>query len=125
MDDEMMVDVELTPSPEPVASSDPNMEVISVAELLARLAEQEDAAEEVPEASPSPEPTPGPVEVVGTDETIQLLESIQEDVTPHPFLSTPFDDYTVTEGLLLLILLLFFIAGCIKLLKEGFSWLLS
>ena len=77
MDDEMMVDVDLTPSPEPVASSDPNMEVISVAELLARLAEQEDAAEEVPEASPSPEPTPGPVEVVGTDETIQLLESIQ------------------------------------------------
>lgn len=125
MDDEMMVDVELTPSPEPVESFDPNMEVISVAELLARLAEQEDAAEEVPEASPSPEPTPGPVEVVGTDETIQLLESIQEDVTPHPFLSTPFDDYTVTEGLLLLILLLFFIVGCIKLLKEGFSWLLS
>ena len=107
MDDEMMVDRELTSSPEPVESPVPDMEVISVAELLARLAEQEDAAEEVPEASPSPEPTPGPVEVVGTDETIQLLGSIQEDVTPHPFLTTPFDDYTVTEGLLLLILLLF------------------
>ena len=124
MDDEMMVDVELTSSPEPVESSAPNMEVISVDELLELLA-VDAAEEEVPEASPSPEPTPGPVEVVGTDETIQLLGSIQGDVTPHPFLTTNFEDYTVTEGLLLLILLLFFIAGCIKLLKEGFSWLLS
>ena len=102
--------------PEAVTSA----EVISVDELLDRLL-TEDMSEETPE--PIDTPPPEPVEVVGMDEVLEHLETIQEDVTPHPFLSTSFEDYTVTEGLLLLLLLLAFLSFCIKLLKEGFSWL--
>ena len=102
-----------------------SVEVISVDELLNRLSEgaEEGVPEEETAAEEIVEEEPEPVEVVGADETLQLLETIQQDVEPHPFLTTDFADYTVTEGLLLLILLLFFIADCIKLLKEGFSWL--
>ena len=56
------------------------------------------------------------------DEMPVLLESVQQDVE-HPFLTTDFADYTVTEGLLLLCLLLSVIFLCAKMLKEGFSWL--
>ena len=100
------------------------MEVISVEELLGRLAEEQEAAaaeeEEVPEEE---EAEPEPLEVAGADETIRLLESIQTQLTPHPFLTTPFEDYTVTEGLLLLLVLAAFAGCCIKLLRRGFSWL--
>lgn len=39
------------------------------------------------------------------------------------FLTTSFADYTVTEGLLLALLLCIVVAAVIKLLKEGFYWL--
>lgn len=39
------------------------------------------------------------------------------------FLTTAFADYTVTEGLLLALLLCVVTAAIIKLLKEGFYWL--
>ena len=42
----------------------------------------------------------------------------------RPFLTTPLNEYTVTEGLLLLILLVLVIKIVIGLLKEGFFWLL-
>lgn len=111
-----------------------SLEVISVDELLERLTAGEEASmggdesvaaaeeatvEEVPEESAA---EPEPLEVAGTDETLTLLETLHQDLT-HPFLTTSFEDYTVTEGLLLLILLWAFISWCIKMLKEGFSWL--
>ncbi len=105
----------------PAQDLDP-MEVISVEELLGRLAEEQEAAaaeEEVPEEETEPEP----LEAAGTDETIRLLETIQTQLTPHPFLTTPFEEYTVTEGLLLLLVLAAFAGCCIKLLRRGFSWL--
>lgn len=105
----------------PAQDLDP-MEVISVEEFLDRLAEeQETAAEE--EAVLEEETEPEPLEVAGTDETIRLLETIQTQLTPHPFLTTPFEEYTVTEGLLLLLVLAAFAGCCIKLLRRGFSWL--
>ena len=97
----------------PAQDLDP-MEVISVEELLGRLAEEQEAAAEE-EAVPEEE--------TGTDETIRLLETIQTQLTPHPFLTTPFEEYTVTEGLLLLLVLAAFAGCCIKLLRRGFSWL--
>lgn len=42
----------------------------------------------------------------------------------RPFLSTPFEEYTVTEGLLLAILLCLFVSAVVKIIKEGFYWLL-
>ena len=98
------------------------MEVISVEELLGRLAEEQEAAAEE-EAVPEEETEPEPLEVAGTDETIRLLETIQTQLTPHPFLTTPFEEYTVTEGMLLLLVLAAFAGCCIKLLRRGFSWL--
>ena len=105
----------------PAQDLDP-MEVISVEELLGRLAEEQEAAAEE-EAAPEEESEPEPLEVAGTDETIRLLETIQTQLTPHPFLTTPFEEYTVTEGLLLLLVLAAFAGCCIKLLRRGFSWL--
>lgn len=105
----------------PAQDLDP-MEVISVEEFLGRLAEEQEAAAKE-EAVPEEETEPEPLEVAGTDETIRLLETIQTQLTPHPFLTTPFEEYTVTEGLLLLLILAAFAGCCIKLLRRGFSWL--
>lgn len=63
-----------------------------------------------------------PVEITGMDAVLLRLEAIETQVS-HPLLTTPFEDYTVTEGLLLLALVLAVISLCIRMLKEGFSWL--
>lgn len=56
------------------------------------------------------------------DTALKRLETIQSAVD-HPMMETPFEDYTVTEGLLLLLLLSVFLAACVKMLKGGFAWL--
>ncbi|MCD8017395.1 MAG: hypothetical protein LUE97_06325 [Oscillospiraceae bacterium] len=56
-------------------------------------------------------------EEASTEETTETTEDA------HLFLETPFSDYTVTEGLLLIIVLLVFLSAIVKLLKEGFYWL--
>ena len=43
----------------------------------------------------------------------------------HPALTTSFADYTVTEALLLLLLLFAFMSVCVRMLRGGFSWLRS
>lgn len=44
-------------------------------------------------------------------------------VDQRPFMTTRLDDYSVEEGLLLLILLLLVIKWFINIVKEGFYWL--
>ena len=56
------------------------------------------------------------------DKLLTYAETVQQTLD-HPALTTSFQDYTVTEGLLLLILLAAFAAACIRILKGGFSWL--
>ena len=56
------------------------------------------------------------------DELMEFLTEWRE-ATDHPLLTTPFADYTVTEGLLLLALLLAVVKSCVRMLKGGFSWL--
>lgn len=41
----------------------------------------------------------------------------------RPFLTTSFENYTVSEGLLLMLLLLAVVMICVKMVKGGFSWL--
>ena len=41
----------------------------------------------------------------------------------RPFLSTEFEDYSVSEGLLLCLLLLFIIRSLYRMFRKGFSWL--
>ena len=53
-----------------------------------------------------------------------FTEIVAEVVEPERlFLTTSFEDYTVTEGLLFMLLLLSVIVLCVKMLKGGFYWL--
>ena len=128
--------LELPPDDEPDA---PPVEVISVEELLERL--QAETGE--PEESPPPAPAdPGDTVAVEIDPgTLAVLDRLSDikrelvqmsdqvaDIQLHqtrPVLTTSFRDYTVMEGLLLLLLLAAFAAACAKILKGGFSWLRS
>lgn len=109
-----------------------SVEVISVDDLLDRLTAASEETETTEEEAAAEEDTSG--EALGealeaetgpsaSDTALELLEVIQVQTAPHPLLTTDFADYTVTEGLLLLALLLAVISLCVKLLKEGFSWL--
>ena len=134
---------ELEPMPDPDPVPEPEVpaapvEVITVEDLLNRITggngeteeplqeTEEDAGTEAPaessEALPAEGAFEGPVEVVGMDTVLERLETIQVAVD-HPMLETPFADYTVVEGLLLLLLLSVFAAACVKMLKGGFAWL--
>ena len=68
------------------------------------------------------EETAAAEELLGDTQT-ETYEIVAEEVDLRPFLTTPFEEYTVSEGLLLLILLFAVITFCIKILKGGFYWL--
>ncbi len=132
--------LEPAPAPsEPETSTDSGMTVVSVDELVDRLIQSGDTSstEEPAPDEPAPEepaeetgesdiPLPvedtGPMEILGMDKLLAHTETIQQTLD-HPFMTTSFRDYTVTEGLLLLILLAAFAAACVKILKGGFQWL--
>lgn len=139
-DPEPTPDPEPAPAPEPEAPASP-VEVITVEDLLDRITggdqeEPEDDGEEVPSQEGEGTPLPGadgelpiaegtlegPFEIIGMDKLLKYTETIQK-TADHPLLETPFEDYTVTEGLLLLLLLSVFVSACAKLLKGGFAWL--
>jgi len=112
------------------------MTVVSVDELIDRLVQGAETGEEIPtpeepEEEPTEEPAPEeppmetdplPLEIIGMDKLLEHAETIQQTLG-HPLMTTSFRDYTVTEGLLLLILLAAFAAACIRILKGGFQWL--
>ena len=56
-------------------------------------------------------------------DVVQLLTEIKQEVARHPAMTTPFEDYTVVEGLLLLLFLSVFCSWLLRLLKGGFAWL--
>ena len=58
-------------------------------------------------------------------ETIQMQVDILEQTVNHPALTTSFADYTVTEALLLFLLLAVFLSACARMLRGGLSWLRS
>jgi len=66
--------------------------------------------------------------VVVEETTVVLdepVEVILVDVSDErSFMTTPLNDYTVTEGLLLLILIMMIVKLVAKAVKEGFRWLL-
>lgn len=52
------------------------------------------------------------------------LHTISEAVTtPRTFLDTPIDEYTVVEGLLLVIVLILFLQSLGRIIRGAFSWL--
>lgn len=146
--------LELPPDDEPDA---PPVEVISVDELLERLAQEEGTEPETPpQAAPNEALADIPVEpdplMLVLDQVIGKLidvgidlgnieahtrkiekhtDMIQEQITVvaqavnHPALTTSFADYTVTEALLLFLLLAAFLSACARMLRGGLSWLRS
>lgn len=60
-----------------------------------------------------------------TSPVVEDAETLTGEVVDldRPFMTTAFEDYSVAEGLLLLLVLLTFLQLCIKLVKEGFWWL--
>ena len=60
-----------------------------------------------------------------TDDVDGIQRTVDEiqQALDHPLMTTSFQDYNVTEGLLLLLLVSAFMAACAKMLKGGFSWL--
>jgi len=136
--------VEADPAPDPAPASEPDpvepsdsVEVVTVEDLLDRLAGESQGGNETEEPLLEEEPSDtapgndfpaaiidgGPIEVVGMDKVLNRLETIQQQTADHPMLTTPFEDYTVTEGLLLLLFLSVVVAACVKMLKGGFAWL--
>ena len=69
------------------------------------------------------------VVVLNLNEVSEPLEAIQivaeeiKTALDRPALTTSFSEYTVTESLLLLLFLSAFVSACIRIVKEGFSWL--
>ncbi len=140
---------EPTPSPTPAPAVDQESAppVISVDDLL-ELLQGEDAApapsdelptEELP-AAEAVAPYDVPAVELGADalaiidavrgmrnELILISDQLTEIqmTMDHPLLTTPFEDYTVSEGLLLLLLLAAFLSACCRLLRGGFKWLRS
>lgn len=128
-----------TPAPEPEPTQP--VEVVSVEELVDRLTaetaagqEEAPAEEEVPveedpaAADPMEDLSAGSLdmgsgELVGMDQVLEHLGTMETTLV-HPALETPFEEYTVTEGLLLLLLVLVIVSWCVKMIKGGFSWLL-
>ena len=121
------------PEPTPIQTAAPEqtaepVEVVSVDELVDRLTagletEAPEETEPVP-AEVSQEPAePAVVQVEGMDQLLDHMEVIEAELV-HPALETPFEDYTVSEGLLLLLLVLLLLSWCVRMIKGGFSWLL-
>lgn len=110
------------------------LEVVSVDELIDRLTAsntdetdgetdtQEEQAEEI-EPSLSDQYFAAALENDSDREVVELLTEIKQEVQRHPALTTNFEDYTVSEGLLLLLFLSVFGSWLVRLLKGGFSWL--
>lgn len=136
-----------TPDPEPdLAPASPPMEVISVDELIDRLTTGDGETDASPEESqePTEPPSADPGDIVAVEigpDTLATLDGLSDinqelvlisdqlaDIQFHqtrPVLTTSFEDYTVMEGLLLLLLLAAFAPACTKILRGGLSWLKS
>lgn len=71
---------------------------------------------EEPEATPSPTPSP---ELEEISERVERIDT----TLAHPLLSTPLEDYTVTEGLLLGLLIAVLVISIVNLVRRAFSWL--
>lgn len=52
-----------------------------------------------------------------------LITEIRDNVSAHPAMTTDFTEYTVSEFLLLAMLLSLFVSALVKMIKGGFRWL--
>ena len=97
-------DIPVVPEPDPVIAL-----VEQVLETLFDLGKIQENTKEIAE---------------NTDVMQGYLETVVQTLD-HPALTTSFADYTVTEALLLLLLLAAFISACARMLRGGLLWLRS
>lgn len=105
--------------------------LISVDELVERLTYTDNIADDAPvEETGELTAEPDTLTLFSAGETneaetalFEVVETIRDSLD-HPALTTPFSEYTVTEGLLLLAVLGAFVSKLVRMLKGGFSWLL-
>ena len=135
---------EVPATPEPDQGTSPGISWEELGQLLSGLQTADDEPEQSEELPADDVPVdPGDVVAAeldpGTMAIIEAIKFVKDAVTQvgdevtemqlsmdsHPMLTTPFENYTVTEGLLLLLLLSVFIAACTRMLKGGLSWLRS
>ena len=57
------------------------------------------------------------------DQLQEVVEGALTQYSERPFLETAFEDYTVGEGLLLLILLTIIVIAVLRFIGRCFSWL--
>lgn len=100
------------------------VQVISVDELLERLAGDDQETQQAGDGETVEPVEAVPADWLGREEIMQLLATAT-DLQDHPMMTTRFSDYTVTEGLLLMALLLSIFHVFARWVKGGFSWLLS
>ena len=135
---------EVPATPEPDQGTSPGISWEELGQLLSGLQTADDEpeqSEELPASEASIDPgdvvaaelDPGTMAIIEAikfvkDELIQIGDEVTEmqlSMDSHPMLTTPFENYTVTEGLLLLLFLSVFIAACARMLRGGLSWLRS
>ena len=83
----------------------------------------DDAAEMLPSEDIETDNSDSATSEESEQEYVESVQSSEYQVSLHPFMTTDFEDYTVTEGLLLVIVLLLVVRFVANILKEGFSWL--
>ena len=57
------------------------------------------------------------------NQVTMALAQLRDNTMVHPMMTTPFEEYSVTEGLLLLCFLLAFVKMCAGMLRGALSWL--
>jgi len=137
-----MSDLEPIPEPASIPEAEPDsihtsVEVVSIDELLERLTSDDGEpvtdSEELQEPdAPVVEPDSGMLDVLNAlsglkGELVQISGQVAElqQTMKRPALITSFQDYTITETLLLLLFLAAFLAACVRMLKGGLKWLKS
>ena len=95
----------------------------SILELLGELVDKTGDLSDIEERLDEIQSDMGKIEE-RTDAIEGYTETIVQTMD-HPALTTPFEDYTVTEAFLLLLLLYLFLSSCARMLRGGFSWLRS
>lgn len=147
MDDMQVLDEAIAPDL-PESAPDPAPEGDFEGDAVQDVADTPALEEEIPEETTAPVETPapeasapaGPSVVVISGDTAAGTEDTAEDEALEdyhdsgpvvvvqqpplrPLLTTSFADYSVTEGLLLLLVLGLVLSVCVKMVKGGFAWL--
>lgn len=63
------------------------------------------------------------MEVENSSEPVEVATIQQVELVDRPFMTTPFEDFSVIEGLLIVLVVGVWIYALVSVLKESFKWL--